>query len=51
MLNTAVQTLGKDKTEAVFAALNKLTETERKTLLTVLPTFNSVVEHRDLYAA
>jgi hypothetical protein len=51
MLNTAVQVLGKEKAEVVFEVLNGLSTAEREALSGVLPTLNSVVEHRELYAA
>lgn len=49
MLNTAVQTLG-EKTEPVFKALGLLTPDELK-MIGVGPLIQSVIEHRELYAA
>lgn len=49
MLNAAVQAVGKDAAPDLFDALLKLTPAAR--LAVAAPLFNSVVEHRELYAA
>jgi len=51
MLNTVVQTLGKEKTTMVFDVLGSLNSDEREALQELVPTLNSVVGHRELYAA